>query len=69
MDSRQLLKEKEVDGEYDLSISWLRKMRRLGGGPAFLKIGRMVRYRRADVEAFLDAHLVETRSVGRRASK
>jgi hypothetical protein len=69
VDSRQLLKEKEVDGEYGLTISWQRKKRRLGGGPPFLKIGKMVRYRRADIEAFLAAHLVETHNVGRGASK
>lgn len=64
MDSGPLLKEKEVDAEYRLLISWLRKMRRLGGGPPFLKIGKMVRYRRADVEAFLAAHLVEPHKCG-----
>lgn len=61
VDSRELLKEKEFYGEYGLSISWQRKMRRVGGGPAFVKIGKMVRYRRADIEAYLAAHVVRHR--------
>jgi hypothetical protein len=64
VDLGRLLREKDLYIEYGLSISWQRKMRRLGGGPPFLKIGKMVRYRRADVEAFLAAHLVETHDAG-----
>ncbi len=63
MDSRELLKEKEVSGEYGLSISWQRKMRRLGGGPPFVKLGTMVRYRRSDVESYIAAHLVSTQEL------
>ena len=32
---------------------------RQSGGPAFLKIGRRVAYRVADLRAFMDAHLVK----------
>ena len=32
---------------------------RQSGGPAFLKIGRRVAYRMADLRAFMDAHLVK----------
>lgn len=32
---------------------------RQAGGPAFLKIGRRVAYRVADLRAFMDAHLVQ----------
>jgi hypothetical protein len=34
---------------------------RQSGGPAFLKIGRRVAYRVADLRAFMDAHLVRER--------
>jgi len=37
----------------------LRKWRRVGGGPAFYRVGRLVRYREADLLAFVEAHRVE----------
>jgi hypothetical protein len=37
----------------------LRKWRRLGSGPGFVKIGRMVRYPADAVEAFVRRHLVD----------
>ena len=41
--------------------------RRERRGPRFLKVGKLVRYRRADIEAYLSAHAVET--ADRRASR
>ena len=35
--------------------SW-QKDRLSGRGPRFIRIGRLVRYRRSDLEAWLDAH-------------
>ena len=52
--------EKGVFRKYDLSKSFLRKRRRLGQNPPYLKIGRMVKYRREDIEAFLVDHMVKT---------
>lgn len=44
------------------SDALLRKWRRTGGGPQFLRIGtRLVLYRRRDLEAFLEKHLVGER--------
>ncbi len=54
----KLLNERQLRDEYALSIPWQRKVRREGGGPLFLKIGRLVRYRRTDVDEFLDRHAV-----------
>ncbi len=34
----------------------LRKWRRVGGGPLFKKLGANIRYRRGDVQAWLDAN-------------
>jgi predicted DNA-binding transcriptional regulator AlpA len=34
----------------------LRKWRNLGGGPRFVKMGRAVRYRRSDLDAFIGAN-------------
>lgn len=57
---KEVLNEKEVAAEYGLGVSWLRKMRRLKRGPVFLRIHRMIKYRREDVEAFLIDHIVAT---------
>ena len=57
--SSEVMKERQVSLEYSLSVPWLRRARREGRGPEFLKIGRMIRYRRDDVEVFLRRHTVE----------
>lgn len=44
----------------DLSVQALALMRHEGTGPAYVKVGRRVRYRMSDVEAWLDAHTVTT---------
>ena len=56
----ELLTERQVEDRYDLSIAWLRRARRERRGPVFLKIGRMVRYRKADIEAYLASRVVGT---------
>lgn len=45
-----------------LSRSTLEKLRVFGGGPPYLKLGRAVRYRPADLEAWLVARLTESTS-------
>jgi hypothetical protein len=40
------------------SQAYLRKSRRFGRGPAYLRIGRSIRYRIADLDAWLEAHRV-----------
>ncbi len=37
------------------SVSFLEKSRLTGGGPRFIKIGKAVRYRLADLDSFADA--------------
>lgn len=64
MNGKQVLTEKEVQGEFGFSIPYLRRARREKRGPRFLKIGKLVRYTRADLEAFLAAHAVPTSNLG-----
>lgn len=45
-----------------LAVSTLEKMRVYGDGPRFVKLGRSVRYRVADLEAYLDHRVVESTS-------
>jgi len=54
-----ILNERGMFGDYGLTIAWQRRARREGRGPRFLKLGKMVRYRRADVEAWLEASAIE----------
>jgi predicted DNA-binding transcriptional regulator AlpA len=60
MANREVLNEREVGEEYGFTIPFLRRARRERRGPRFVKVGRMVRYRRADVEAYLSAHIIQT---------
>ena len=45
-----------------LSISTLNKLRCTGGGPAFLKLGRAVRYTPDDLQDWLDSQRVRSTS-------
>lgn len=44
----------EVSAEYDVPVNTLRFWRQNGYGPKAVKIGRRLRYRRADVEAWFE---------------
>lgn len=58
MIDQELLRERDMEASYRLTVAWLRRARRERRGPPYLKIGRMVRYRRSDVEAWLANHAV-----------
>ncbi|MFA7585402.1 MAG: helix-turn-helix domain-containing protein [Novosphingobium sp.] len=45
-----------------LSESYLNTLRGSGDGPAFLKLGTAVRYRRCDLDAWLESHRVRSTS-------
>ena len=51
--------EKQAAAILGCTVSAMRKWRLLGKGPAFCRIGRLVRYSEADLIAFLDANRVE----------
>jgi predicted DNA-binding transcriptional regulator AlpA len=51
----RLLNTPETADRIGTSISYLNKLRCAGGGPVFVKMGRLVRYRPEDVDAYLDA--------------
>ena len=60
MNSLKLMTEREVYEVYGLSIPWQRRRRVERRGPRFIKLGRLVRYRRADLEAFFTSQTIET---------
>lgn len=53
MDDDDLLTEREVADYTRLSEVTLRRRRRAGTGPAWVRLGRQYRYRRGDVRAWL----------------
>ena len=54
----QLLCEKEVQKEYGLNARTLQRERSLGTGIPYVKMGRRVLYKRADLDKFIEKHTV-----------
>lgn len=50
-----LMNDVDLAQHLGISVAALRKWRTLGRGPRYLKIGNLVRYRREDIDAFLNA--------------
>ena len=61
----EVLTEKQAGRYLNLSLAFLRRRRSQGTppgsipGPRFLKLGKAVRYRLADLDAWLETHLKE----------
>ena len=60
--SPELLRTASAAAVAGLSASTLNKLRCTGGGPAFLKLGRAVRYKRDDLEDWLDSQRIRSTS-------
>jgi hypothetical protein len=52
------LNDREVARRLGVSIGLIRKLRRFGTGPAFLRIGNAIRYDPTTVEAWCARHTV-----------
>ena len=61
MNTPEILNERQVQELYGFTIPYLRRTRRERRGPRYLKVGKLVRYRKSDIEAYLAAHQVDTR--------
>jgi predicted DNA-binding transcriptional regulator AlpA len=59
---QELLRTSGAAAITGLSISTLNKLRCSGGGPAFLKLGRAVRYKPVDLKDWLDSRRVMSTS-------
>lgn len=53
------ISESEVARRADVSIAALRKWRREGKGPRFLKLGKLVRYMVGNVDAWLNSQVFD----------
>lgn len=51
----RLMSQKDLAAYLGKSIAWCERARWTGDGPVFVKLGRNVRYRAADVLAWIDA--------------
>jgi hypothetical protein len=56
---KEYLREREVSERYGWSIKTLQQWRWQRRGPVYSKIGVAIRYRVADLEAFMEAGRVE----------
>ena len=59
-----LLNERQVATLTGMSVRSLQTWRLRGGGPAYVKLGTAVRYRRADIDAWLQSNLKTSTSTG-----
>ena len=62
-DTTRALTEREVAELLGLSVATLRAWRHRGKGPRFLRLGRSVRYLPSDLNDFVRASAVDTRSI------
>jgi len=60
MQDAELLRERQVTQRFGLTGPWLRRSRREGRGPRFIRLGRMVFYRVSDIAGYLAANEIET---------
>ncbi|WDI31849.1 helix-turn-helix domain-containing protein [Hyphococcus flavus] len=56
------LNNEEAAKYLGLKAATLNKWRVYGEGPPFIKVGRLVRYRRVDLDAYLSGRLVQSTS-------
>jgi len=56
---KEWLNPREVSKEYGFSTSTLAKWRMDNLNIKFSKIGKYIRYKRSDIEAFIESNLVE----------
>jgi len=55
----KILNELEVSRATRLALPTLRNWRSLGKGPAYVKMGRAIRYRESDVQNFVDRSRID----------
>lgn len=61
-DPSELLTQSKVAKILGTTEKFLEARRCRGGGPNFIRVGRLVRYRRSDVDRWLESRLVNSTS-------
>lgn len=59
----EVLTERETASYIRLSPAWLRKRRRLGLDPAYIRLGRRIVYKRADLDALIQRGRIDPERV------
>lgn len=54
-----IVDERDAARYLNFTPAFMRRRREVGGGPAYLRIGRTIRYRIADLDAWLAAHRID----------
>jgi predicted DNA-binding transcriptional regulator AlpA len=62
-DPSSLLSPQALSAETGIPVGTLQQWRYLGRGPAYIKLGQHVRYRRSDVDAWLESQRVTPQAV------
>ena len=62
----ETIQEPDAARYIGLSRAYLRQARAKNRGPAYIRFGRAIRYRIADLDTYLAAHRVETREAAGR---
>jgi hypothetical protein len=57
LETSDLLDETTLAGRLGVSRATLQAWRYAGRGPSYIKVGRFIRYRNVDVDAFLDKNV------------
>ena len=60
-----ILKTAEAADYTRFAVATLERLRLQGNGPRFIKAGKSVRYRKADLDAWLESRLVRSTSEAR----
>lgn len=61
---KEALSDKEVEQLYGIKAGTLRNWRSQGRGPSFVKDGKVILYRRKDLEAYMQGRRVRTYDQG-----
>ncbi|MCD2262454.1 helix-turn-helix domain-containing protein [Dietzia aurantiaca] len=60
MNRKGLLDPPTVAEDFGVTVQRLAEWRHKGIGPSYVKVGRLIRYRAEDIDAWLDANTVKT---------
>lgn len=57
-----LLHERDAAEYLGMSVSWIQRSRWDGTGPKFVKFSNAVRYRKADLDEYIEARIIHSTS-------
>ncbi len=58
MENRNLLNEEQAAERLGVKVKTMQQWRHFGRGPKYVKVGRLVKYQPADIEAYIKSRTV-----------